>query len=79
MVPVTPEGRIAAAVLMLLGIGLFSTITATITGYVLESRRDRQTHTDTSVVGELERLAQLRSDGALTEEEFARAKRSVIG
>lgn len=64
---------------MLLGIGLFSTITATITGYVLESRRDRQTHTDTSVVGELERLAQLRSDGALTEEEFARAKRSVIG
>jgi hypothetical protein len=79
VVPVTPEGRIAAAVLMLLGIGLFSTITATITGYVLESRRDRQTHTDTSVVGELERLAQLRSDGALTEEEFARAKRSVIG
>jgi voltage-gated potassium channel len=35
--PVTPEGRIAASVLMLLGIGLFSAITATITSFMLSS------------------------------------------
>jgi voltage-gated potassium channel len=29
--PITPEGRLGAMVLMLLGIGLFSAITATIT------------------------------------------------
>jgi voltage-gated potassium channel len=33
--PVTTEGRIAAMVLMLLGIGLFGAITATITSYML--------------------------------------------
>src|SRR5256885_13027684 len=37
VIPVTPEGRIAATILMLLGISLFSAITATITGYILES------------------------------------------
>jgi voltage-gated potassium channel len=33
--PVTTEGRIAAMVLMLLGIGLFGAITATITSYLM--------------------------------------------
>jgi voltage-gated potassium channel len=33
--PVTTEGRIAAMALMLLGIGLFGAITATITSYLL--------------------------------------------
>ena len=37
VVPVTPEGRLAAAALMLLGIGLFSAITATVTSFLLES------------------------------------------
>jgi hypothetical protein len=36
--PVTPEGRVAASVLMLLGIGLFSAITATLTSFMLASR-----------------------------------------
>jgi voltage-gated potassium channel len=33
--PVTPEGRLAAMCLMLLGIGLFGAITATITSYIV--------------------------------------------
>jgi voltage-gated potassium channel len=33
--PITTEGRIAAMVLMLLGIGLFGAITATITSYLM--------------------------------------------
>ena len=35
--PVTTEGRIAAMALMLLGIGLFGAITATITSYLMTS------------------------------------------
>jgi voltage-gated potassium channel len=79
VVPLTPEGRIAAAVLMLLGIGLFSAITATITGYILESRRDSGPVAGPSLVVELERLAQLRSEGSLTQDEFQRAKAAVLG
>jgi voltage-gated potassium channel len=37
--PVTGEGRIAASVLMLLGIGLFSAITATVTSFPAVERR----------------------------------------
>jgi voltage-gated potassium channel len=37
--PVTPEGRLAGVVLMVLGIGLFSTITATVTSYLLTTRQ----------------------------------------
>ena len=36
--PVTLEGRLAAMVLMLLGIGLFSAITATVTSYLLSTQ-----------------------------------------
>jgi hypothetical protein len=35
--PVTTEGRIAAMALMLLGIGLFGAITATITSYLMNA------------------------------------------
>lgn len=38
--PVTPEGRIAAAILMILGIGLYSAITATLTSFLLAGPRD---------------------------------------
>jgi voltage-gated potassium channel len=69
--PVTTEGRIAAMVLMLLGIGLFGAITATITSYLLS----RDSH---SLVGELERLAALRASGALTHGEFEAAKGQLL-
>jgi voltage-gated potassium channel Kch len=39
--PVTTEGRIAAMVLMLLGIGLFGAITATITSYLMSHELGR--------------------------------------
>jgi hypothetical protein len=39
--PVTAEGRLAAVCLMLLGIGLFGAITATITSYILSSELRR--------------------------------------
>jgi voltage-gated potassium channel len=73
--PTTPEGRIAGVVLMLLGISLFSAITATITSYMLELRREAD---HASLANELERLARLRQDGALTDDEFSRAKARLV-
>jgi voltage-gated potassium channel len=74
--PVTTEGRLAAMALMLLGIGLFGAITATITSYLLS--RDSHHGPDTSLAGELERLAALHERGALTNDEFAAAKEALL-
>jgi len=41
--PVTPEGRLAAMILMLLGIGLFSALTASITSYFITQDRPAAT------------------------------------
>jgi voltage-gated potassium channel len=65
--PVTGEGRIAASVLMLLGIGLFSAITATVTSFMLTS--------GAPPADRLRALADLHRDGLLSDDEFA-AKRS---
>jgi len=70
----TPEGRLAAMILMLLGIGLFSAITASITSYFVS----QGSSSHRSLPEELRALADLRSDGALTDEEFATAKSSLI-
>ena len=74
--PVTTEGRIAAMVLMLLGIGLFGAITATITSYLMSS--DSHHGHEPTLVDELERLAALHSSGALTDDEFGLAKGRLL-
>jgi voltage-gated potassium channel len=74
--PVTTEGRIAAMVLMLLGISLFGAITATITSYLLSL--DSRHGDDDSLTGELERLTALHSAGALTDVEFSLAKGRLL-
>lgn len=71
--PITGEGRVAAAVLMVVGISLYSAITATITGLLLTGRSEED-----DTVGKLERLATLARDGSLTPDEFERAKASLI-
>ncbi len=74
--PVTPEGRIAATVLMLLGIGLFGGITATVTSYLIES--GRESASGITIVAELEALVDMHGRGDLTESEFASAKARVL-
>jgi voltage-gated potassium channel len=76
--PITAEGRLGAMVLMVLGIGLFSAITATITSYFITLNQHRDPSAAERAVEQLERLANLRSDGALTEEEFEAAKGLVV-
>jgi voltage-gated potassium channel len=75
--PVTQEGRLGAMILMLLGIGLFSAITATITSYFISQETPSRDRAD-RVVERLQRLAELRRDGSLTDEEFASAKARAL-
>jgi voltage-gated potassium channel len=69
--PVTPEGRLAAVVLMLLGIGLFSAVTATITSFLVQSRD--------AALDDLARLGDLRDRGLLTADEFSEARARAAG
>jgi voltage-gated potassium channel len=67
--PVTPEGRVAATVLMVLGIGLFSAVTATVTSFLIESQPNP--------LDELAKLGDLHDRGLLTDDEFDKARRKV--
>jgi voltage-gated potassium channel len=71
--PITPEGRIAAVILMILGIGLYSALTATVASFLITASPKR------SLVDELERLAELEATGRLTQQEFEDAKGRTIG
>jgi len=64
--PVTPEGRIAAAVLMLLGISLFAAITATITSFLLTPAPASPAGPE----GEVLRLIRARDAGTIDEAAF---------
>lgn len=68
--PVTPEGRLAAVILMVLGIGLFSGVTATITTFLIEG--------DESPLDELAKLGDLRDRGLVTEAEFTGARLALV-
>jgi voltage-gated potassium channel len=71
--PVTAEGRVAASVLMILGIGLYSAITATVTSFLISGDGSA------GLADQLERLAALHADGHLTNDEYTTAKASLIG
>jgi voltage-gated potassium channel len=73
LIPATDEGRIAAMVLMVVGISLYSAITATLTSIMISSRS-----TSPDAADQLERLARLASEGALSPDEFERAKARVL-
>ncbi len=71
--PVTPEGRLAASILMLLGIGLFGAITATITSYLIATGNSGGTP-----AARLRELAVLRDDGVITPDDFESAKTRLL-
>jgi voltage-gated potassium channel len=72
--PVTGEGRLAASILMLLGVGLFSTITAIITSSLVSARGPA----GPDPIGNLERLARLHESGSLNAEEFEATKARLL-
>lgn len=73
VVPKTAEGKVAASLLMLLGIGLFSTITATLASYMITAGQVDPTPLDT-----IAKLASLRDAGMVTDLEFEAKKRELL-
>ncbi len=72
--PVTAEGRLAATVLMVLGIGLYSAITATLTSFLVSGEDDSAE----DIATQLEQLSALHGAGRLSDDEFVAAKLRVL-
>ena len=75
VVPVTPEGRIAATVLMVLGIALFSAITATMVSAL--SASDAEERAGATPADRLRSLEALHREGLITADEYS-AKRTEL-
>ena len=73
--PVTPEGRIVGAVLMLLGITLWAGVTGTIASYFVAT--DRTTGAD-DAASTLLKLGRARAEGLLTDAEFEAKKAQLL-
>lgn len=71
--PITPEGRLAASVLIVVGITLWAAITGTITSLLIETRS-----ADVSVPEQIRQLAELRRDDLLTDAEFEGKKAQLL-
>lgn len=72
--PVTAEGRIAATVLMVLGIGLFSAITATMVSAFTSSGADAPP----DPADRLRRLEALHTEGLITADEYTARRREIV-
>ena len=72
--PQTAEGRIAASALMLLGIGLFSAVTAIITSFLLRDQESGARDPITSI----ERLGLLADTGRISADEFVRKRTELL-
>jgi voltage-gated potassium channel len=79
--PVTGEGRVAAAALMILGITLFAAITGTITSFIVASHQAAEPDPEprSSVSESLRELAALLDEGLVTPEEYAAKKDELLG
>ena len=76
--PVTFEGRVAAGVLMVLGISLFAGITATITSFLITRGEEMPSPTASSdLERQLHELIILRGDGIIDEAGFETGVRRV--
>ena len=71
--PVTGEGRLAASILMVLGIGLFSAITAIVTSFLLNDAASSWTVTD-----RLRELERLRTGGLVTADEYDDKRAGIL-
>jgi voltage-gated potassium channel len=71
--PITPEGRLAAAFLIVVGITLWAAITGTITSLLITSAPAAE-----SIPAQILQLAKLRDDAVLTEDEFVAKKAELL-
>lgn len=80
----TPEGRVAAGVLLVVGVGLFGAITAVITSQLLTRAqekahvREHVEHSTVDIPDQIRKLGELRRDDLLTAEEFQAKKVELL-
>jgi voltage-gated potassium channel len=74
--PVTGEGRVAASILMILGIGLFGVITATATSLLM--RPDEGADPQPDPLAQVARLHELLAVGALSPDEYGSTKARLL-
>ncbi|MHB1260410.1 MAG: ion transporter [Thermoplasmatota archaeon] len=82
--PVTDTGRFIAAILMVTGIGTIGALASSVASVLITEKRDEEETTAPPVMAggltqHLETLASLHERGRLTDEEYATAKRKVLG
>jgi voltage-gated potassium channel len=73
VLPVTPEGRIAAIVLMVLGIALFSAITGTVVAALVGGEGGNR-----SATSRLDELDALRASGRVDETEYVEKRATIL-
>ena len=73
--PVTGEGRIAAGILMILGIAFFSFLTATLTASITS---DEAPATSEALATRLQNITSLESSGSITSKEAAAQRERVL-
>jgi voltage-gated potassium channel len=73
--PITGEGRLAASVLMLLGIGLFSAITAIFTSFMMREQAKEPARTPADRLRDLEAL---RDEGLIAPDEYATKRPDLL-
>lgn len=71
--PITPEGRLAASVLIVVGITLWAAITGTITSLLITSKS-----VGASIPEQIRQLGELRRDDLLSEAEFEAKKAELL-
>jgi voltage-gated potassium channel len=77
--PITPEGRLAAAALMILGITLFAAITGTITSYIVARRTGLgEEAASTDPLSVIRRLGELHADGHISADDFEVKKAELL-
>jgi voltage-gated potassium channel len=79
IVPKTAEGRLAAMLLEIFGVFLFSAITASITSFLIATpSAPTAPPSKASLADDLDRVSWLRDRGRLTDDEFATAKTQLL-
>jgi voltage-gated potassium channel len=76
--PVTPEGRFAAAALMILGITLFAAITGNITSFLVSTERRDAASAQADIPDRIRQLGRLRDEGLITQVEFEEKKADLL-
>lgn len=77
--PVTTMGKILSSLIALLGIGLFALPAGILSSGMVDELQKKKEKNESSDLNVLEKLAELKDKGIITEEEFNAKKRQILG